>query len=71
MPFRSQAQNRYFRWAEAHPADAAHRGLKPSVVHDFIQASHGERVRDLPQHVERKAEGGAVVGRPYPPPMRW
>ena len=64
MPMVSQAQNRLMRWADAHPSDAAKRGLKPSVAREFIDASHGERVRDLP---ERRAEGGAV----YPPPMKW
>lgn len=70
MPFESQAQDRYFHWADEHPQEAAQRGLKPSVVREFINASHGERVRDLPQHVPHKAGGGSVKTA-YPPKFRW
>jgi hypothetical protein len=67
MPFRSGAQNRYFRWAKEHPAEAEKRGLKPSVVNEFISASHGEKISRLPEHVEHKAEGGPA----RPVPFKW
>lgn len=64
MPVVSKAQNRFFRWAEEHPQES---GVKPSVSKEFVQSTHGQRVRDLPEHVEQKAQGGAV----YPRPFRW
>ncbi len=58
MPMVSQSQNRFFRWAATHPAEAKReRGLKPGVAEDFINASHGEQITKLP---ERKATGGEV-----------
>ena len=72
MPFESKAQNRYFRWADEHPAEAAKRGLKPGVVKEFISASHGEKVHDLPEHVPHKARGGRFpTPAVYPPPFKW
>lgn len=67
MPFVSRQQSKFFHWADEHPAEASKRGLKPSTVHEFIDASHGQKVRDLPERVEHKAEGGSV-GRPQ---FRW
>lgn len=67
MPFRSAAQSRLFHWAAAHPAEAGKRGLKPSVVNEFITAGHGQKVSKLPDHVEHKAEGGPV----RPIPFKW
>lgn len=68
MPVVSKAQNRFFRWAEAHPQES---GVKPLVSHEFVQSMHGQHIRDLPERVTHKAEGGAVSARSYPPPFRW
>jgi hypothetical protein len=52
MPYKSDAQRRYFHAAEA-------RGeIKKKTVHEFDEASKG---RDLPEHVE-KWEGGYAYG---------
>jgi hypothetical protein len=67
---RSRAQNRYFRWAASHPAEATHEGLKPGVAQKFIKDSHGEHVRDLPERIEHKADGGAV-NTSHPRQFRW
>ena len=71
MPMRSIAQNRFMHWADEHPQEAAKRGLKPSVVHDFISAQHGHSLKGLPQRVERKCDGGAVGGGAYPRKFSW
>lgn len=66
MPFVSKAQSRKFHWAEEHPAEAAKEGMKPAVVHEFIDASHGHSLKNLPDHVAtKKAHGGrATVMKP-------
>ena len=66
MPVVSKAQNRFFRWAEEHPQQS---GVKPSVSREFVQSTHGERVRDLPERAH-KADGG-VVRSTYPRQFRW
>ena len=58
MPSKSQAQNRFFHWAAEHPQES---GVKPSVSADFLAADHGRKIKDLPQHVQHKAEGGSVA----------
>lgn len=70
MPMESKAQNRLMHWAAAHPEEAAKRGIKPKVAHDFVEASHGQRVRDLPERVGR-AQGGRAPRAAYPKPFRW
>src|SRR5229473_3195963 len=51
MPYDSNAQRKYFHAALA-------RGeIKPSVVHEFDQASKGLK---LPEHVKKMAQGGEV-----------
>lgn len=67
MPMVSKAQSRKFHWAEEHPAEAAAEGLKPSVVKEFITASHGEKIRNLPEHVAKKAHGGRATAMPSRP----
>lgn len=70
MPVVSQQQNRYVRWVDAHPAQAkAEHGMTPAVARHFIEATHGEKVRDLPERVQRKAEGGTVTA--YQPLFEW
>lgn len=66
MPSRSRAQNRFFHFAAEHPEEA---GVKPSVSAEFLAADHGRKIRDLPEHVAKKAEGGAVSSMPKP--FRW
>ena len=62
MPIVSRSQNRFFRWADEHPEES---GVKPSVSHEFLSTVHGKSLKGLPEHVEHKAEGGAV--KPYTP----
>ena len=61
MPSKSIAQNRFFHWAAEHP-DEAH--VAPAVSAEFLAADHGRKISDLPEHVAKKAEGGAVAGMP-------
>lgn len=64
MPLQSKSQNRLFRWAKAHPAEAEReKGIKPAVTREFLASAHGKSLAGLPDHVERKAEGGAVRQR--------
>ncbi len=67
MPVVSKAQSRFFHEMAEHPAEAAKRGIKPSVTREFLDADHGRSLKNLPDHVERKAEGGAV----RPVPFKW
>jgi hypothetical protein len=55
----------------AHGAIPAGHG-KPSkqVADEFVAASHGQKVRNLPEHVAKKAQGGGVES-PYPPKFIW
>ena len=50
-----------------HPAEAAKRGIKPSVTREFLDADHGRSLKDLPERVEHKANGGSV----RPVPFKW
>lgn len=43
--------------------------MTPAVAEHFIEATHGQRVRDLPETAKHKAEGGSVTG--YQPLFRW
>lgn len=71
MPYASRAQSRLIHAAAANPAVAKATGFAQAAAQKFVADSHGQRVRDLPEHVpQRKAAGGAVRG-PYPPPFRW
>ena len=67
MPFESKAQSRWARWTVAHPALASARG-EVKAAQEFIDASHGQKVRDLPERVQHKAEGGRAD---CPKPFRW
>ena len=70
MPVVSRSQNALFRWAAANPKAAqAERGIKPSVAKEFVASTHGQRVRDLPERVQHKAEGGSITG--YAPLFKW
>lgn len=70
MPSRSKSQSRLFHWADAHPAEAAARGIKHSVAHEFVEADHGKSLKGLPERVTHKARGGAV--KPSgPKPFKW
>lgn len=72
MPVVSRAQNRYVRWVDAHPKQAAaEHGMTSKVAEHFIEATHGERVRDLPERVQHKADGGGVGPAQYQPIFRW
>jgi hypothetical protein len=67
---KSLAQNRFMRWADAHPAEAKREnGITPKVTGEFIAATHGHSLACLPQHVEHRAEGGRVAT--YPRPFKW
>ena len=48
---------------------AGHGLPKRAVAQEFVKAGHGQRVRDLPDHVEH-ADGGRVEAE-YPPKFRW
>ena len=50
MPPVSQAQRRFFRWAEANPKQAAKRGVSPSVAKEFNEADQGGK---LPERKSR------------------
>lgn len=67
MPFESKAQNRLAHWTVAHPALASARGMPAKVARKFIADSHGQKIRDLPDRVEHKADGGDAKCRPF----RW
>jgi hypothetical protein len=56
MPYKSDAQRRFFHAAEA-------RGeIKPSTVHEFDEASKGKK---LPEHVKKMYEGGLIDHEEY------
>lgn len=60
MPVVSKAQNRFFHWAEANPAQAAaEHGLKQSTVKEFIGDQASGSVKKLPQRVGPKAPAGS------------
>lgn len=72
MPVVSKSQSRLFHWAAAHPKAAEReRGIKPTVAREFVEATHGQRVRDLPEHVGRKAQGGRVSPAAYQRTTPW
>ena len=72
MPVVSKAQNRYAHWIVAHPKQAAaEHGMTPAVASEFIQATHGEKVRDLPERVQHKAQGGSVSPASYQRTTPW
>lgn len=65
MPSRSRSQNRFFHWAAEHPAES---GVKKSVSDEFLAADHGRSLKNLPERVPHKAEGGQVG---YPRVFKW
>ena len=70
MPFKSIAQSRMFHGIANGSIPAGH-GLPSKAVADkFVKDSHGQRVRDLPDHVPHHADGGRAEAV-YPPPFRW
>lgn len=69
MPLKSIAQNRLFRWADEHPAEAQReKGIKPAVTQEFLSSAHGKSLKGLPNRVQHKAEGGVVMRAK---PFRW
>lgn len=58
MPVVSKAQNRWAHWAEAHPKEAGARTAAAAA--EFVQADHGRSLKDLPERVQHKCEGGSV-----------
>ena len=54
-------------WADTFPAQAKREGISPLVAHEFVESSHGQKVRDLPERVQHKRERGAA----YPAQFRW
>lgn len=68
VPSESKAQNRFMHWAREHPEAS---GVKASVSQDFLDADHGRSLKNLPQHVEKKAMGGAVPAQAYPTKFGW
>lgn len=70
MPLVSKAQNRFVRWVDSNPEQARKEGIDPSFASKFIKDSHGQKVGNLPERVEHKAEGGRVFTMP-PKPFRW
>jgi hypothetical protein len=73
MPMLSRAQNRAMHAAAEGKSTL---GIPKSVGQKFVTASHGEKVRDLPERVPKKACGGAVRkmakgGRVYPCQSKW
>lgn len=67
MPSKSQAQHRLFEMVAHDQAAAKRLGIKQSVGQEFVAADKGRRVRDLPERVQQKAEGGAFTR----PPFKW
>lgn len=65
MPFVSRAQSRFFHAAAQNPKVAEATGVPSSVAKKFVKDSHGQKIGDLPDHVEHKAEGGAVEPRKF------
>jgi hypothetical protein len=49
-----------------HAAEEGHStlGIPQSVGKKFVEASHGQKISDLPQRVKHKHKGGAVTVRP-------
>src|SRR5215471_9984816 len=48
MPAKTQKQQRFFGYLESHPLEAAARGFKPKLVHEFAQAPGGT-IKGLPK----------------------
>lgn len=67
MPSRSKRQHNYMEMVAHDPGAARRTGTPASVAKEFVAADKGRDLSGLPEHVERKAKGGAV----YPPPFRW
>ena len=61
MPPVSQAQRRFFRWAQANPKAAAAEGVKPAVAKEFNTSDPGgklpERKTKLPEDRARSRYG--------------
>ena len=64
MPFESQAQSRLMHDIDHNPELGKKLGIKPSVAHEFVQAGHGQKVRNLPQRVLHKDDGGNTKPSP-------
>lgn len=63
MPMESKAQNRAMHAAASDPAVAKRIGIPQKVANRFVEASHGQRVRDLPERAQAKAQGGRLSPR--------
>jgi hypothetical protein len=69
MPMVSKQQSALMHGIAGGSIPAGHGRPSKAVAEEFVKASHGQRVRDLPERVA-KADGGAVPDG-YPPPFRW
>ena len=70
MPYLSRAQNRLVRAAAHNPEVAERTGFSQAAAQKFERDSAGQSLRDLPEHVAKKAEGGPVTPV-YPAVFRW
>jgi len=60
MPPVSQAQRRFFHWAEANPSEASKKGVTPEVAKDFTSSDPGGK---LPERAPKQAGGAAEQSR--------
>lgn len=67
-PFVSKAQSRLAHAAASNPEVARRTGFDQKSAKKMVGEAHGQKVGKLPEHVERKAEGGAVRSSK---PFRW
>jgi hypothetical protein len=70
MPVLSRAQSRLMHGIANGSIPAGHGRPSKQVADEFVAASHGQKVRNLPEHVAKKAEGGGVESA-YPKPFVW
>ncbi len=71
MPMKSLAQNAAMHAAENDPEVAKKLGIPQKVASEFVSAQHGHSLKGLPQHVQRKAQGGPITVSAYPRTFKW
>lgn len=54
MPFKSQAQNRFFRSIAS--GDIKDKNLSKNTAKKFIEDTDHQKVRNLPQYVDKKSK---------------
>lgn len=54
MPFSSKSQSRFMHAAAANPKMARKLGIKPAAAKKFVEHSHGQKVRELPEYAPKK-----------------